>query len=188
MEGMPRPTVSAGATWDGEGERLPVLRECDVVGGVVGPDGPDASQESHRFEWRTTNQTWHAHLPEGRPGLHYGFRVNGYDPPAGHQFNPAKLLLDPMPNPSPIPFGCLIAMSATSADAERSRAMIATMQNMPPRCVVVDQTFAGGDRLLHAVVKTVIYRSAHQRGFTARHPHVPGGGVARMPGYRRRRS
>ena len=68
-------------------------------------DGPDASQESHRIRVEErTNQAWHAYLPERTPWPPLRVSVSSYDPPAGHRFNPAKLLLDPMPNPSPIPF------------------------------------------------------------------------------------
>ena len=43
-----------------------------------------------------TDQVWHVYLPEGRPGLLYGYRVEGpYEPAAGHRFNARKLLLDP---------------------------------------------------------------------------------------------
>ena len=35
-----------------------------------------------------TDQVWHVYLPEGRPGLLYGYRVDGpYEPAAGHRFN-----------------------------------------------------------------------------------------------------
>jgi pullulanase/glycogen debranching enzyme len=43
-----------------------------------------------------TDQVWHVYLPEARPGLLYGYRVDGpYEPAAGHRFNARKLLLDP---------------------------------------------------------------------------------------------
>ncbi len=36
------------------------------------------------------------YLPEARPCLRYGYRVQGpWDPAAGHRVNAAKLLLDP---------------------------------------------------------------------------------------------
>ncbi|KQW59331.1 glycogen debranching protein GlgX [Variovorax sp. Root411] len=43
-----------------------------------------------------TNGIWHGHLPSGKPGLIYGYRVHGpWSPHEGQRFNPAKLLLDP---------------------------------------------------------------------------------------------
>ena len=46
-----------------------------------------------------TDEVWHGYLPDARPGTVYGYRVHGpYEPPAGHRFNPNKLLLDPTPS------------------------------------------------------------------------------------------
>ena len=43
-----------------------------------------------------TDGVWHGQLPNGRPGLMYGFRVHGpWAPHEGHRYNPAKLVLDP---------------------------------------------------------------------------------------------
>ena len=43
-----------------------------------------------------TDRVWHAYLPDARPGLAYGYRVDGpYAPGEGHRFNRAKLLIDP---------------------------------------------------------------------------------------------
>ncbi|VTU32723.1 Glycogen debranching enzyme [Variovorax sp. SRS16] len=43
-----------------------------------------------------TDGVWHGRLPSGRPGLVYGWRVDGpWAPHEGQRFNPAKLLLDP---------------------------------------------------------------------------------------------
>ena len=42
-----------------------------------------------------TDHVWHIYLPEGRPGLRYGYRVQGpWEPQAGHRFNAAKLLIE----------------------------------------------------------------------------------------------
>ena len=44
----------------------------------------------------STDGIWHGHLPSGKPGLVYAYRVHGpWNPKAGQRFNPAKLLLDP---------------------------------------------------------------------------------------------
>ncbi len=43
-----------------------------------------------------TDGIWHCALPGARPGLVYGWRVDGpRAPQQGHRFDPAKLLLDP---------------------------------------------------------------------------------------------
>ena len=124
-----------------------------------------------------TNQTWHVYLPQSRPGLHYGYRVDGpYDPAAGHRFNPAKLLIDPYAKSiadtirlSDRMFGYRLG----DPDGDLTRDERDSAADMP-KCVVVDQAFSwGGDRLLGTPwSKTVIYE-LHVKGFTARHPDVP---------------
>ena len=43
-----------------------------------------------------TDDVWHGHVRELRPGQRYGYRVYGpYAPQHGHRFNPHKLLIDP---------------------------------------------------------------------------------------------
>ena len=178
MKVWPGRPYPLGATWDGEGVNVSLFSENATSVELCLFDGPDASQESHRIRVEErTNQTWHAYLPEGRPGLHYGFRVNGpYDPPAGHRFNPAKLLLDPYAKSiadtirlSDRMFGYQLG----DAESDLVRDDRDNAEDMP-KCVVVDQAFSwGGDRLLHTPwSKTVIYE-VHIKGFTARHPHVP---------------
>ncbi|HMZ54567.1 MAG TPA: glycogen debranching protein GlgX, partial [Nitrospira sp.] len=178
MKVWPGRPYPLGATWDGEGVNVSLFSENATSVELCLFDGPDASQESHRIRVEErTNQTWHAYLPEGRPGLHYGFRVNGpYDPPAGHRFNPAKLLLDPYAKSiadtirlSDRMFGYQLG----DAESDLVRDDRDNAEDMP-KCVVVDQAFSwGGDRLLHTPwSKTVIYE-VHVKGFTARHPHVP---------------
>lgn len=113
----------------------------------------------------------------GRPGLHYGFRVDGpYDPQAGHRFNPAKLLIDPYAKSiadtirlSDRMFGYRLG----EAEGDLVRDDRDNAEEMP-KCVVVDQAFSwGGDHLLRTPwSKTIIYE-VHVKGFTARHPHVP---------------
>jgi glycogen operon protein len=167
-----------GATWDGEGVNFALFSENATSVELCLFDGPDASKESHRIRLEErTNQTWHVYLPECRPGLHYGYRVDGpYDPAAGHRFNPAKLLLDPYAKSisdtirlSDAMFG--YRLGDPGADLVRDDRDNA---GETPKCVVVDQAFSwGGDRPLGTPwSKTVIYE-VHVKGFTARHPDVP---------------
>ena len=97
MKVWPGRPYPLGATWDGEGVNFALFSENATSVELCLFDGPDASKESHRIRLEErTNQTWHAYLPEGRPGLHYGYRVDGpYEPGAGHRFNPSKLRIDP---------------------------------------------------------------------------------------------
>ena len=178
MKVWPGRPYPLGATWDGEGVNFSLFSENATSVELCLFDGPDASKESHRIRLEErTNQTWHVYLPEGRPGLHYGFRVDGpYDPQAGHRFNPAKLLIDPYAKSiadtirlSDRMFGYRLG----EADGDLVRDDRDNAEEMP-KCVVVDQAFSwGGDGLLRTPwSKTVIYE-VHVKGFTARHPHVP---------------
>ena len=92
--GQPYPL---GATWDGSGVNFAIFSENATGVELCLFDGPDDGTESHKIQVRErTDQVWHCYLPDARPGLFYGFRVQGpYQPSAGHRFNPAKLLLDP---------------------------------------------------------------------------------------------
>ncbi|MDR4473792.1 MAG: glycogen debranching protein GlgX [Nitrospira sp.] len=175
---MARPSLSAGGNVGRGGVNFSLFSENATSVELCLFDGPDASKESHRIRMEErTNQTWHVYLPEGRPGLHYGFRVDGpYDPQAGHRFNPAKLLIDPYAKSiadtirlSDRMFGYRLG----EADGDLVRDDRDNAEEMP-KCVVVDQAFSwGGDGLLRTPwSKTVIYE-VHVKGFTARHPHVP---------------
>jgi isoamylase len=178
MKVWPGRPYPLGATWDGEGVNFSLFSENATSVELCLFDGPDASKESHRIRMEErTNQTWHVYLPEGRPGLHYGFRVDGpYDPQAGHRFNPAKLLIDPYAKSiadtirlSDRMFGYRLG----EADGDLVRDDRDNAEEMP-KCVVVDQAFSwGGDHLLRTPwSKTIIYE-VHVKGFTARHPQVP---------------
>src|SRR5215831_5851348 len=87
-----------GATWDGAGVNFALFSEnaTGVELCLFNGAGADGEAEVRVRVTEQTDQVWHIYLPEVRPGQRYGYRVHGpYDPPAGHRFNPAKLLLDP---------------------------------------------------------------------------------------------
>ena len=130
---------------------------------------------------RVTERTafnWHCYLPGVGPGQRYGYRVHGaYDPPAGHRFNPAKLLIDPYAKAIEGPIRCergntLPYVGAAPSDAdlvpddEDDAAAI-------PKCVVVDDAFDWEDDRPPATPwhETVIYE-AHVKGFTKLMPGV----------------
>ena len=166
MKVWPGRPYPLGATWDGEGGNVSLFSENATSVELCLFDGPDASQESHRIRVEErTNQTWHAYLPEDAwPPLR--FRVNG-----------------PMTRPrdtGSIRQSCCltlcqihrryhsvirIACSATSLVMPRaiSCAMIATMRKICRGVSWWIKAFSWGrSPAPHAVVKTVIYRSARQ--------------------------
>jgi len=97
MRQRPGRPYPLGATWDGEGVNFALFSENATGVDLCLFDVEHQEQESHRLPLdECTDQVWHVYLPEVRPGQLYGYRVHGpYDPPAGHRFNPSKLLIDP---------------------------------------------------------------------------------------------
>ena len=172
----PRPGHSSplGATWDGTGTNFAVWSEhaervelClfDAVGTERRLPLPERSLG-----------IWHGYLPGVGPGTRYGFRAHGpWFPEMGHRFNAAKLLLDPYARavegglvPDEAVYGHVVSLDDTARDDRDSAPYV-------PRSVVVDPAFDwdGDVRPRTRWADTVIYE-AHVRGFTRRHPKVPG--------------
>jgi isoamylase len=167
-----------GATWDGAGVNFALFSEHAMGVDLCLFDPEDPRRELHRIRMHEhTDQVWHLYLPEGRPGLPYGYRVHGpYEPEKGHRFNPAKLLLDPYAKAitgslawHDALFGYRVGDPAEDlAPDDRDSAPFM------PRSVAIDPAFSWGDdrRPRTPWHKTVIYEM-HVKGFTARHPDVP---------------
>ena len=138
----------------------------------------DDAIESHHIQMRErTDQVWHCHLPEARPGLLYGYRVHGpYEPQQGHRFNPAKMVLDPYAKAitGQVKWDDSVYAYPVGGEQEDLAADQGNSAGAMPKCVVVDPTFSWGDDRPPAVPwnHTVIYE-AHVKGLTARHPGVP---------------
>ena len=97
MRTRPGRPFPRGATWTGDGVNFALFSEHATAVELCLFDEKDPGRETHRIPVRErTDQIWHVFLPDARPGLCYGYRVQGpYDPPTGDRFNPAKVLLDP---------------------------------------------------------------------------------------------
>ena len=166
-----------GSTWDGEGVNFALFSENAEGVELCLFNHEHQDQEIHRIRLEErTDQVWHIYLPEIRPGQLYGYRVYGpYDPPAGHRFNPAKLLIDPY-------------AKALTGVVKWSEAMFGYRLGQPdedlsidernnagnvPKAIVIDQAFTwGSDKLLNIPwAQTVIYE-VHVKGLTMRHPEV----------------
>ena len=92
----PGRTYPLGATWDGGGVNF-ALFSANAERVELCLFDTDAAHEIARVLLNgPTDQVWHAYLPDARPGLIYGYRVDGpYEPDRGHRFNPNKLVIDP---------------------------------------------------------------------------------------------
>jgi glycogen operon protein len=166
-----------GATWDGAGANFAVFSEHATAVELCLFDSAYPGREVARIPLRErTDQVWHVHLPEARPGLLYGYRVHGpWDPGAGHRFNPAKVLLDPYAKA--IAGGLRwheAVFGHRVGDADPDRLDGRDSAPWVPKSVVVDTAFTwGNDRPPQTPWhRTVIYEM-HVKGFTARHPGVP---------------
>jgi isoamylase len=123
----------------------------------------------------STFNIWHGYLPGVRPGVHYGFRVDGpFDPGRGLRFNPSKLLSDPYARaldgafvPDDAVFGFPAGRDDTVQDHLDSAPFV-------PKSVVVQDSFDWGDdrRPFTRWGDTAIYE-VHVRGFTKLHPSIP---------------
>ena len=92
----PGQSYPRGATWDGAGVNFSLF-SANATSVELCLFDPTGRHEIQRIELRErTDESWHAYLPEARPGLLYGFRVHGpYDPERGQRFNAHKLLIEP---------------------------------------------------------------------------------------------
>jgi isoamylase len=172
----PGKSYPLGATWDGAGVNFALFSE-NATGVELCLFNAEGS-ETGRIPLREHREhVWHVYLPEARPGLLYGYRVDGpYEPKAGHRFNPAKLLLDPYAKAiagtfrwSDALFGYTVGSPEADLSKDERDSAVAN-----PKCVVVDPAFSWGDDSPPRIPwhETLIYE-LHVKGFTARHPRVP---------------
>jgi len=139
---------------------------------------PEDGNDPVRVRMREhTDGVWHCFLPGIVAGQEYAYRVSGpFDPPAGHRFNDAKMLLDPYARAVAglIRWGEeMFAYPFGGKDADLNRDERDNSAGLP-KCVVVDPQFdwendRRPDTPLHA---SVIYET-HVKGFSKLHPEIP---------------
>jgi len=135
-----------GATWDGAGVNFALFSKHAEHVELCLFD-PRGRREIERVRLpERSDFVWHCYLPQARPGLLYGYRVNGaHDPEHGHRFDHNKLLLDP--------YARMIRGG---------------------RCQVIDPAFTWGeDRRPRTPWQDTVIYELHVKGFTQRHPEVP---------------
>jgi glycogen operon protein len=173
MDAWPGRPFPLGATWDGAGTNFSLFSEHAEGVELCLFDAADRETRVPVVERTAFN--WHCYLPGVGPGQRYGYRVYGpYDPPAGHRFNPAKLLVDPyakaIEGPVDVGAASVLPYVPGGDDLEPDLHDSATAV---PKCVVVDERFdwEGDRRLSTPWHETVIYET-HVKGFTRLHPGV----------------
>ncbi len=166
-----------GATWDGEGVNFALFSEhAEKVELCLFDDA--GRREMHRLALtEQTDQVWHCYLPEARPGLRYGYRVQGpYEPARGLRFNRNKLLLDPYAKQiqngirwHDAHFGYRIGHRNQDLSFDRRDSAAGML-----KAVVVDPAFTwGSDRPPKTPWHHTIIYETHVKGFTFQHPDVP---------------
>jgi isoamylase len=118
---------------------------------------------------------WHGFVPGVGVGQAYGFRVHGpFEPGRGLRCNPAKLLLDPYARAArgEVAFGPEVF--DYDVDHPDSPSTLDSGGHVP-LSLVTDGTFDWGDDAppRRGYTDTIIYEM-HVKGFTMRHPGVPG--------------
>jgi len=172
-----------GATWDGAGVNFALFSEHATAVELCLFDPGNPGRETHRIPIRErTDQIWHVYLPEARPELLYGYRVDGpWQPRAGHRFNPAKVLIDPYAKAIAGAISWNDAMFGHKVGVHDAEMVRDERDNAPylPKSAVIDPAFTWGDDRLPRTPwhRTVIYE-VHVKGFTARQPDVPSARMA----------
>jgi isoamylase len=167
-----------GATWDGTGVNFALFSEnATGVELCLFRDADDTEEAATIRLTERTDQVWHCYLPDARPGQFYGYRVYGpYDPPNGHRFNPAKLLIDPYAKAITGAIrwsNDLFAYKVGSGRADLEPDPDNSAGGVP-KSVVIDSAFTwGDDRPLNLPYNRTIIYECHVKGMTQRHPDVP---------------
>ncbi len=166
-----------GATWDGEGVNFALFSERAEKVELCLFDESGRRELNRVSLVEQTDQVWHCYLPEARPGLHYGYRVQGpYEPAKGLRFNRNKLLLDPYAKLiknglkwHDALFGYRIGHRNEDLSFDRRDSAAGMLKG-----VVVDPAFTwGSDRPPHTPWHRTIIYEVHVKGFTIQHPDVP---------------
>jgi glycogen operon protein len=164
-----------GATWDGAGVNFALFSENATGVELCLFDVDDKETRIGVREY--TDQVWHIYLPEARPGLRYGYRVDGpWAPAQGHRFNRAKLLLDPYARAVDDALSWDDALFGYTVGGEESDLGRDDRDSGPSmsKAIVVEGAFTwGNDRPLKTPWADTIIYEIHVKGFTIRHPGVP---------------
>jgi isoamylase len=173
IETWPGRPYPLGAAYDGGGTNFSLFSEA--AEGVELCLFDDGGSEQRIALEEIDASCWHAYLPSVMPGQRYGYRVHGpWAPEQGYRCNPAKLLIDPYAKAIegqvdwnkacfPYNFG-----DENSRNDDDSAAYV-------PRSVVHNPYFDwGNDRPPDIQLNESVIYEVHVKGFTRRHPEIPG--------------
>jgi isoamylase len=175
LPGCPYPQ---GATWDGTGVNFALYSENATRVELCLFDDVASDQHDTIELHECTGYVWHCYIPGLSIGQLYGYRIHGaYEPEKGLRFNPAKLVIDPYAKAIagkvdweyPI-FGYRLGDPAQdlSCDPQDDAA------GMPKGVITASQFDWQNDRAPDTQLHDSVIYEVHVKGFTARHPDVPG--------------
>jgi isoamylase len=174
-EGLPDPL---GATWDGLGVNFALFSANATKVELCLFDASGKREVDRITLPEFTDEVWHGYLPDVRPGTAYAYRVHGpYAPEQGHRFNANKLVLDPYAKQLVGELEWADELFGYQLGGDGADLTFDERDSAPfmMKCRVVDPAFTWGRerRPLIPWDQTIIYE-AHVRGYTMRHPAVPG--------------
>ncbi|WP_051710895.1 glycogen debranching protein GlgX [Andreprevotia chitinilytica] len=163
-----------GAIWDGGGVNFALFSDNAERVELCIFDATGKMLRAQADLPECTNGVWHGYLPDGLPGLVYGYRVYGpYAPQEGHRFNPNKVLLDPYAHAV---VGSLIDHPDFNGDDFESPGKPDPLDSaeLALKAQVISEPYDWGTDAPPATpwTKTLIYE-AHVKGLTKRHPDIP---------------
>ena len=119
-----------------------------------------------------TGDVFHGFIAGIAAGHRYGLRAHGpYDPPAGHRFNAAKLLVDPYARVLDRPFALDPAMFGEAPDGGARDDI--DSGHVVPKGVATPLPRPAAVKRPHVPWSETIVYELHVRGFTKAHPDVP---------------
>ncbi|MEF9906508.1 glycogen debranching protein GlgX [Streptomyces sp. P9-A2] len=131
-----------------------------------------------------TEGVWHGFVPGVLPGTRYGYRVHGrWDPWTGARWNPAKLLLDPYARAVDGDYGTSglppqvyghVRDWPEQHVADTVRDDRDSAPYVPKGVVVHDDDDRADDRRPGTPWADTVLYELHVKGFTQRHPGIPG--------------
>ncbi len=167
-------TEKLGATYDGKGVNFALFSENATK---VELCIFDENEVETRIELpaRSEEGIWSGYLPDAKPGMRYGYRVDGpYDPENGHRFNANKLLIDPYARELDREFEYSDDFLASNQDDKTSKNTVDTGKIAPKAVIQDPEAIKAVGTVEKPNVpwdKTVVYET-HAKGFTMKHPDV----------------
>lgn len=172
---LPGNAEHLGATYDGKGVNFALFSENATK---VELCLFDEHENETRIELtnRTPEGVWCGYLPDAKPGLRYGYRVDGpFDPDRGLRFNPNKLLIDPYAKQLDREFEWHPDFMSSN-EGDKKSMNTADTGKIAPKGIVIDmkalRAVDTGKKPDVSWDQTVVYET-HAKGFTIKHPDVP---------------